>query len=159
MSSAARTPIRHCETQPMQSRQKLDCPDADTVDVGQDRLAHAKNFAAKLSDLRLREMAESYRKRWTQAARAKKAEIIQTVKTWTRATGPKSGPKAKDTGYAKVAIKQALRGHARFLDRARRWAFMNEAQRRALMEDGHAVSLCLLTALAISLCVTQRNNE
>lgn len=159
ISSAAITHPRHCEHS--EAIQNLDChiaADAPRNDE-EDRLVHAKNFAAKLSDSRLREMAKIYRNRWTPARRAEKAQLIQTIKPWTHATGPKSGPRRKGAGYAMHAMKRALRDHDRFLRFAAHWPNMTEKGRRLCFEAGEAATLGILTALAISWCVTERNNE
>lgn len=49
-----------------------------------DRLAAAINFSHRLSETRLREMALAYKRRWTPAARAQKAALIQRHRPWNR---------------------------------------------------------------------------
>ncbi len=76
-----------------------------------DRLSAAINFSQELSESRLREIARAYRRRWTPAARAEKARLIQRIKPWTRATGPKFRRRAP----LDLAINRALREQAAFV--------------------------------------------
>ena len=167
IQTAERTPTRHCEAQPKQSRQRLriaaspaaPCNDVEEVNLDQDRLSHAKKFAAELSESRLREMAKTYRQRWTPAKRAEKAKIIHIVKPWMHATGPKSGKHAKGAGYADKAVKRALKEHRQFLNILRHLPYMTERDKKLVYRIGQAATLGLITALALSWCVTERNNE
>ncbi len=136
------------------------CAQADTVfNLGQDRLAHAKKFADQLSESRLREMTKSYRKRWTPAARARKRQIIQSVKPWLRSTGPKCGRKRGPF----PAIAMALGYHQRYLRKMRlllrlRRLGAQSPELSALELDCERMGHHATFLLALSL-VTERNNE
>lgn len=148
-------------TQPAMDSRSSDTASHD-VNVGQDRLAHAKNFAAKLSDSRLREMAQAYRKRWTPAHRAEKAKIIQSIKPWKRSTGPKSGPKRKGAGFRKQALNATLRQH--------RWFLQSQQPRFGFRKSAAGLGITSTAALYLLLSVegaeiwafpdvTERNNR
>ena len=142
---------RHCE-------QRSD----ETVNPDQDRLSNAKNFAAELSESRLREMAEAYRKRWTPEKRAEKAKRIQIIKPWTKAAGPKFGPHAKGAGFKKRAFVSALRQQNWFLRSLR----AESGQWKSAMAMGITSSAALYLLMAVEGAeiwmfprVTERNNE
>ena len=101
---------RHCEQS--EAIQSPDCRAANAPrNNAPDRLSAAKKFADQLSEVRLREMAQSYSKRWTPAARTRKRQIIQSVKPWLRSTGPKCGRKTDHD----LALRYALKYQQRFL--------------------------------------------
>ena len=156
---------RHCGKS--EAIQILDCNVANgSYNDTPDRLSHAKNFADKLSESRLREMAKAYRRRWTPAARREKSVSIQDIKPWNHATGPKSGPRAKGAGLAMAAMNRALKDHSRFLRLVSRLPCMNEREKTHCYAIGQAATLGLVTSLALFwaespliLSVTKRNNE
>lgn len=76
-----------------------------------DRLSAAINFSNELSESRLREMARAYKRRWSVAKRAEKAKLIQKIKPWKQATGPKSNRRDP----LDLAINRALREQAAFV--------------------------------------------
>lgn len=129
-----------------------------------DRLSHAKNFANELSESRLREIAETYRRRWTPEARALKAKLIQSIKPWTQSTGPQTqrgkarsrlnGDKRKGRTLAmRIAVK-ALKVQSRFLtrlNRAIRYKNPPESFMNDLMEEGRHATACLVLANALWL--------
>lgn len=115
--------------------------------VEQDRLAHAKKFANELSESRLREIAVAYRNRWTDTARAEKAKIIQSVKPWSHASGPKtehgkarSALNAWKGGDEDRDMRAALLAQSRFIRHANTRGY--DAVK--LFTEGHVVTSLLM---------------
>lgn len=93
------------------SHEILRCAQDDNVNKPADRLASAIFFANELSDSRLRKNKITYMKRWSGAARAKKAKLIQIHKPWRYACGPKTAAgKLRSCQNARIhdPIEQAL---------------------------------------------------
>lgn len=166
MTLANTKPTRHCKRseaiQPIDSRDSVASRNDENINLDQDRLAQAIKFSNELSESRLREMAEAYRKRWTPARRIEKSQNIQKIKPWRNATGPKSGTRAKGAGLKRQAFKSTLRQHG--------WFLQSLQNKYGYGEGANALGITSTAALFLLMAVdgaplwafprvTERNNE
>lgn len=162
MTKPAHDGIEHQDRHPGESRDD---------NCEEDRLSAALNFSARLSDSRLREMARAYKRRWTPAARAEKAVLIQKHRPWNRR-------RREGAALLYHLVKKEMRAQAAWLRDVNRAVYtrigaapLTPARLAGLCEDGRALTarlIVLLAALRVMKnpyifqgvpIVTPRNNE